>query len=216
MNTKPFTTDEVQTKHKIIEAAIYEFEQNGYQGASLRQIVRNAGVTTGAFYGYYSSKAELFEDIVGEHYNAMMQHYIDVQESFAGKEFDEQKADMTEVSRDCMHWMLNYAYDHLREVRLMLLKSEGTRFSDFVDRLVEIEIESTERFKVDLRSDVKEQTQELLDIDYRFEHIMATSMFNAFRELIIHDMTYSEAKVQLELIRRFYTAGWQELFGDIF
>lgn len=29
MNTKPFTTDEVQTKHKIIEAALYEFEQNG-------------------------------------------------------------------------------------------------------------------------------------------------------------------------------------------
>ena len=45
---------------------------------------------------------------------------------------------------------------------------------------------------------------------------MATGMFNAFRELIVHEMTYSEAKVQLELIRRFYTAGWQELFGGIF
>ena len=105
MNTQPYTTDEVQTKRRIIEAALYEFEQKGYQGASLRQIVKNAGVTTGAFYGYYSSKAELFEGIVGVHYDAMMQHYTDVQESFAIKEFDEQKADMADVSRDCMHWM---------------------------------------------------------------------------------------------------------------
>ena len=48
MNTQPYTTDEVQTKRRIIEAALYEFEQKGYQGASLRQIVKNAGVTTGA------------------------------------------------------------------------------------------------------------------------------------------------------------------------
>lgn len=216
MNTQPYTTDEVQTKRRIIEAALYEFEQKGYQGASLRQIVKNAGVTTGAFYGYYSSKAELFEGIVGVHYDAMMQHYTDVQESFAIKEFDEQKADMADVSRDCMHWMLNYAHEHLREVRIMFMKSEGTRFSDFVDRLVEIEVESTENFKVDLHNDMKEAAQEFLNIDYRFEHIMATGMFNAFRELIVHEMTYSEAKVQLELIRRFYTAGWQELFGGIF
>ena len=81
----------------------------------------------------------------------MMQHYTDVQESFAIKEFDEQKADMADVSRDCMHWMLNYAYEHLREVRIMFMKSEGTRFSDFVDRLVEIEVESTENFKMCIR-----------------------------------------------------------------
>ena len=33
-----------------------EFLDKGFQGASLRQIVKNAGVTTGAFYGYFSSK----------------------------------------------------------------------------------------------------------------------------------------------------------------
>ena len=34
-----------------------EFLDKGFQGASLRQIVKNAGVTTGAFYGYFSSKS---------------------------------------------------------------------------------------------------------------------------------------------------------------
>ena len=44
------------TLEKIHEAAMAEFLDKGFQGASLRQIVKNAGVTTGAFYGYFSSK----------------------------------------------------------------------------------------------------------------------------------------------------------------
>ena len=38
------------TLEKIQEAALAEFLEKGFQGASLRQIVKNAGVTTGAFY----------------------------------------------------------------------------------------------------------------------------------------------------------------------
>ena len=44
------------TLEKIQEAALAEFLKKGFLGASLRQIVKNAGVTTGAFYGYFSSK----------------------------------------------------------------------------------------------------------------------------------------------------------------
>ena len=44
------------TLNKIQKAALKEFLDNGFLGASLRQIVKDAGVTTGAFYGYFSSK----------------------------------------------------------------------------------------------------------------------------------------------------------------
>ena len=39
------------TLENIQEAALTEFLDKGFLGASLRQIVKNAGVTTGAFYG---------------------------------------------------------------------------------------------------------------------------------------------------------------------
>ena len=48
------------TLERIQEAAMTEFLDKGFLGASLRQIVKNAGVTTGAFYGYFSSKEALF------------------------------------------------------------------------------------------------------------------------------------------------------------
>ena len=37
-----------------------------------RNIVKNAGVTTGAFYGYYKSKEELFDALVGKQYEHIM------------------------------------------------------------------------------------------------------------------------------------------------
>ena len=55
------------TLEKIQQAALAEFLDKGFLGASLRQIVKNAGVTTGAFYGYFSSKEALFNAIVEPH-----------------------------------------------------------------------------------------------------------------------------------------------------
>ena len=55
------------TLEKIQQAALDEFSEKGFFGASLRQIVKQAGVTTGAFYGYYSSKEALFAAIVEPH-----------------------------------------------------------------------------------------------------------------------------------------------------
>ena len=48
------------TLENIQEAALTEFLDKGFLGASLRQIVKNAGVTTGAFNGYFPNKEALF------------------------------------------------------------------------------------------------------------------------------------------------------------
>ena len=53
------------TLENIHRAAKAEFLEKGYKDASLRNIVKSVGMTTGAFYGYYKSKEELFEAIVG-------------------------------------------------------------------------------------------------------------------------------------------------------
>ena len=60
------------TLEKIQRAAMEEFSEKGFQGASLLQIVKQAGVTTGALYGYFSSKEALFASIVEPHAAALM------------------------------------------------------------------------------------------------------------------------------------------------
>ena len=61
------------TREKILEAGKKEFLEKGFRDASLRTIVKEAGVTTGAFYGYYKSKEDLFDALVTEPYEKMME-----------------------------------------------------------------------------------------------------------------------------------------------
>lgn len=63
----------------ILSAAIQEFLEKGFTSASLRNIAKKAGVTTGALYGYYDSKEDLFEALVGEHYNFLLERFCKAQ-----------------------------------------------------------------------------------------------------------------------------------------
>lgn len=54
------------TQNKILEIGKKEFLAKGFRGASLRGIVKEAGFTQGAFYGYYPDKTALFEALVSE------------------------------------------------------------------------------------------------------------------------------------------------------
>ena len=71
-----------------------EFLDKGFQGASLRQIVKQAGVTTGALYGYFSGKEALFASIVEPHAAALMGRFMEAQTTFAELPEGEQPSHM--------------------------------------------------------------------------------------------------------------------------
>src|ERR1700747_850082 len=49
-----------ETKAVLLEAAAKVFARRGYDGASISEITSEAGLTSGAIYAHYASKAELF------------------------------------------------------------------------------------------------------------------------------------------------------------
>jgi AcrR family transcriptional regulator len=53
-----------EIRNKIIEAAVSEIAQNGYEKASMRTIAKAAGISVSNTYNYYRSKEELFESII--------------------------------------------------------------------------------------------------------------------------------------------------------
>ena len=116
---------EQTTLHLILSAAMQEFLEKGFKSASLRNIVKTAGVTTGALYGYYDSKEDLFEALVGKHYNFLLDCFRKAQKEFAEIPPEEQPDNLTSTSGECMYEMLLYAYEHLNEFKLILCCSEG-------------------------------------------------------------------------------------------
>ena len=198
------------TLEKIQEAAMAEFLDKGFQGASLRQIVKNAGVTTGAFYGYFSSKEALFTAIVEPHATALMGKFMWAQTSFAELPEDEQPQHMGVESRDYVAWMVDYICRHREPVKLLLCCAEGTSYENFIHNMVEVEVESTLRYMGVLRRmgrDIPQMSRSLC-------HIIASGMFNAIFEVVIHDMPYEQALRDVEQLQTFYTAGWSKLMGE--
>ncbi|MEE0771652.1 MAG: TetR/AcrR family transcriptional regulator [Anaerovoracaceae bacterium] len=200
----------IPTLERIHQVAKEEFLKKGFRSASLRNIVKLAGLTTGAFYGYYKSKAELFEALVAEHYDYLLTRFIKAQRQFAMVPHKQQPDVMSDFSGACMFDMLHYAYQHLDECKLILCCSEGTRFSGLIDEMVEIEIESTHAYQEVL----KELGRPSPHIDETLEHILITGMFHTFFELIIHEMPLPDAENYVKEMRAFYTAGWLKIMGQ--
>ncbi|HJI45845.1 MAG TPA: TetR/AcrR family transcriptional regulator [Oscillospiraceae bacterium] len=52
------------TKNRIIEVGNRLFFEKGFAGTGIREIMKEVGADVGAFYYYYKSKDELFEDVL--------------------------------------------------------------------------------------------------------------------------------------------------------
>ena len=197
------------TLQNIQRSALEEFLDKGFQGASLRQIVKSAGVTTGAFYGYFSSKEALFASIVEPHAAALMGRFMQAQTSFAELPESEQPAHMGVESSDCLRWMVEYICRHREPVKLLLCRSEGTSYEHFVHNMVEVEVEYTLQYMEVLRRlgrDIPELSQSLC-------HIIASGMMSGIFEIVVHDMPREQALRDVDQLRDFYTAGWLKLMG---
>lgn len=200
---------EITTLESIHNAGKTEFLEKGFRSASLRNIVKTAGVTTGAFYGYYKSKEELFDALVEEPYNTCMKKYRETQEAFTRLSPEEQRLRMNDISGECMEWMMEYAYENKDVFKLILCCSEGTKYENMIHEMVEIEVESTHRFADVLkRMGVREYK-----IDLQLEHMLVSGMFSSFFEMIIHDVPREKAPEYVRDLRAFYTAGWKKIMG---
>lgn len=197
------------TLERIQQAALEEFSEKGFLGASLRRIVKQAGVTTGAFYGYFSSKEALFASLVEPHAAALMGRFVEAQATFAERPEQEQPEHMGVESSQCVHWMVDYICSHREPVKLLLSGAEGTSYEHFVHNMVEIEVDYTLRYMEVLRR----LGHDFPDLDGPLCHIIASGMFNGIFEVVIHDMPKEQALRYVDQLREFYTAGWLKLIG---
>lgn len=57
----------VRTRQKVLDAARDLFSERGYDPATIRDIAKGAGMSTGAVFANFQDKAELFEAVLAEH-----------------------------------------------------------------------------------------------------------------------------------------------------
>ncbi len=175
-----------QTIKRIDEAALKEFIDHGFKNASLRSIAREAGVTTGAFYGYYKSKEVVFSAIVEPH------------AKFLRGLFDKGSGDSYEdFGKSRLAKLIVYTFDNIDGVRLLVAGSEGTSYAEFFHELTELMADGLRPFCRDLSDD--------------FVHSLVSGLFASYCELVIHDAGRCQAGAAMHTLWEFHEAGWNRI-----
>jgi len=200
--------DKTSTLDKIHDIAAKEFLSKGFQGASLREIVKKAGVTTGAFYGYYKSKEELFQALVkdtADYFLSALQESYSTFKKLSDREQTEQLHDFVE---DNMNVFFNYMFTHKIELNLLLKCSAGTKYESFLDKISAHEELTT----IEFIQTLEKSNPGMEKIKIEVVSVISRKMIQALFEPLTMDIPQEEAIRAIRQIQHFYEAGWNELF----
>lgn len=193
----------------ILKCAKAEFMEKGFEGSSMRTIAERAGVTTGMLYSRFADKDEIFRALVCEGGDALYDYFVETQETFAHFSPQEQREKMHSYTGSKMGDMIDIIYRYYDCFKLIVCHSNGSSYERYIDRMIDYETDSTERFMEVLRnmgSDIRMVRRDL-------NHMLASALFNGIFEVVAHDLPKSDAVAYIEQICQFFNAGWDRLMG---
>ena len=199
--------DKTANHEKIIAAARKEFLTYGFTDASMRRIAAVAGMSASGLYKHFAGKEEMFSALVEPAYQgllALFRQEAGDQEQFIGT------GDLSvwETGQDAK-LAVAYIYDHLDAFRLIICRSQGTKYETFLHDLAVLEEEMTLSFMEVL----KNQGVKISDFSEKELHLLTTANVNAVFQTVEHDFTRDEAMHYADTLDRFFSKGWKEFFG---
>ena len=203
------STKAEDTEKNILNTARKHFLKGGYSGASLRNIVKDAGLTTGAFYKYYPTKEALFDALTDPYIEHIYQIYDRVVEDFEKLSAKEQTSNMSDTSGDGMDQMIDYIYEHYDNFRLLLKCGDSGKFETFIHNMVDREMRSS----LEYVKKMKEDGIEIPIVGESLMHMIYTGFFSSIFQIIEHDIDKETAKRNVHKLREFNTGGWERLWN---
>ena len=203
------STKAEDTEKNILNTARKHFLKDGFSGASLRNIVKDAGLTTGAFYKYYPTKEALFDALTDPYIEHIYQIYDRIVEDFEKLSAKEQTSNMSDTSGDGMDQMIDYIYEHYDNFRLLLKCGDSGKFETFIHNMVDREMRSS----LEYVKKMKEDGIEIPIVGESLMHMIYTGFFSSIFQIIEHVIDKETAKRNVHKLREFNTGGWERLWN---
>lgn len=198
-----------KTREKILDTAIKHFLRDGFSGASLRCIVKDAGLTTGAFYKYYPTKEMLFDALVDPYVEHIYEIYDGILAEFEKLSALDQTNNMSTCATDGMDQMVDYIYDHYDHFRLLLKCGDSGKYEDFIHNMVDREMKSSHKYM----QTMKKSGMDLSNVDESLMHMIYTVFFCSAFQIIEHDMNRDIAKKNVHQLKEFNMGGWERIWN---
>ena len=199
--------DKTESHERIIVAAKAEFLEYGFENASMRRIAANADITVSGLYKHFPSKEEMFAHLVQPVLDSFytLYHQKEQEEQNAIEEIGAAAAFLNE---DAVYAM-GFIYDNFDEFKLLVCRSQGTRYEDYAHTLAEMEEESSLKYIEALRT----RGDCVPEFDRREFHLLVSSNVEAVLQPIRHDFSREDAMHYAKTINEFFSRGWKWLCG---
>ena len=194
---------------RLLECAMAEFMEMGYQEASLRVIAAKAETTTGSIYTRFKDKEGLFHALVDTTIDELIQWMREGNDAFADKPAGEQRETVFTYKPEMWEQLVDFIYAHWDAFRLLARCTDIGCYEDMLNRMIDIEATYTRRFLLATGNDALEcgrLTPMLL-------HMLSNAYYSGLFEIVRHDMAKDDAMSYVSQLRRFFTRGWADLLG---
>ena len=154
----------IETRDRILESAKKCFLEYGFQAAPLRKIADDAGFTSGALYGYFDSKEDLFYAITDPIAEKAMEKLDQIRAEMDAQPEPQRLDTMGQVYYPHIPEIVDILLEDRDATKLIVTGSKGTKHEGFLDRIANrnaVEINKAAE-KAENTKSIEQQTMDIL------------------------------------------------------
>lgn len=198
-----------ETHEKILKCGKKHFLKYGFEKSSLRDICKDACVTTGAFYRHFNDKNELFEAIVSPVANTIISNFFDYEKASIDNVKTKQNAKVAQVHVEGTIETAMFLFDNKEIYSLIINGSYGTSYENFLEKLTGMEDDARIKMQeISLEADTS--SEKISDKGF---HIINHAHFLALTEAVLHSESKEELLENARLVSCFFSEGWKKVRG---
>ncbi|MFR8469122.1 hypothetical protein BLA28_16265 [Eisenbergiella tayi] len=198
-----------ETKTRLLQSAVLEFSEFGFEKASLRRICSRADVTTGALYFFFQDKEDLFGHVISpvtdRLLSLMKEHY---ERELSSSSFSIAK-DESEDFRAAEE-VFDLFFDNPAICSIILNNREHPLVCSFFDTLIQMLDCQT----VQLLSQAKPPLPENSYFNDCTIHWFSHLQIDAVLHILSHNLDKPQATEQLKIMIHFMRGGFLSLLPD--
>ena len=208
--------DKTQSHERIIRAAWDEFSEYGYDKASMRRIGKRCGFTAAALYRHFENKEAMFDALVGpalEDLKEWICEHVSRSEAAirACTEIPDSRETQVIWNSTEIDMMRELIYPRMEEYAMLVNKSRGSKYENFLDDLVE----DQQKAMIPQFKELKKLGLDVRDISEEELHMVTTAYCTALFEPVVHSYSLEDAVSYLDTVEAFFMPGWKNLLGFV-
>ncbi|EMB47820.1 MULTISPECIES: TetR/AcrR family transcriptional regulator [Treponema] len=195
------------TYTEILKNAKAEFLQNGFEKASMRSIAAMTGITAGALYKHFPSKAAIFEALVepligqtlsiGSDFSKIAIHLYETKDFLSTKE----------AIRISLQNLCTLVYNHFDDFRLLFNRSAGTKYENIRHEFVTADVTACKKFIADL----KKRGIKVRSLNDDQLHLIYSTALTPLFEIITHEYSYKETQGFIDILTDVMYFCWNKI-----